>query len=181
LRRGLGDAADSTGTAGLSVVLVLVLVMAVGPFVLYVMSSLGPVLIYDLHMTRTELGLISATFSLAAACSAPTCNHWLPRVGLRRTALAIFVSTGLALPMMSLARSSWALVPSAVLGGFAVGASKPLTNDVLLQARPSGQRGVLIWLKQSGVNAFSSAWLAVAMMTIIAEVPNSVSASSPGR
>lgn len=125
--------------------------MGAGPLMLYSVTALAPILITDLGVSRTELGVIAAaTFITAAVCAGltgPLVDHTSERV---MTATVLLGSAG-ALLIAGAARDlAWLLVAGAVAGA-AQSLSNPVTNRLISTSRPAEQQGLLVGLKQSGV------------------------------
>lgn len=136
--------------------------MGIGPLVPYILSALAPSIIQDLGLTRTELGTL-ATIAFAVATLGSSASGGLTdRLGTRRWLFILHGVAGLSLIGVAIAPGFAWLTVAMVLAGVPLAASNPVTNRLLGQQVPVGQRGLLLGIKQSGVQmsqAFAGALL----------------------
>lgn len=132
---------------------VLVLAMAVGPYLQLGLTSIAPVLREELGLSRTQVGALPAVLSLAACLTAWSWGRWIDRTSAGRVATTLFVSSAIGFLAAALAPSFLGLLPAVVLAGVAMGGSNPVTNDMIMSRYAVGRRGVIMGIKQSGVNA----------------------------
>lgn len=137
----------------LSFPLLLILVMAVGPYLQLGLTAIAPVLREDLGLSRTQVGALPAILSLVGCLTAWSWGKWIDRTSAGRVATALFVASTVAFAAAALAPSFLGLLPAVVLAGVAMGGSNPVTNDLIMSRYAVGRRGVIMGIKQSGVNA----------------------------
>lgn len=129
----------------------LALAMAVGPLALYALSALSPYVIAELQLTRTQFGALATLSFVISACLSVASGVLIDRVGGRRVLLLLFVTGGAALIAVTVAPTyPWLLVAVAATG-FAGALSNPVTNQVVAVLIRPGRRGLLMGIKQSGV------------------------------
>ena len=125
--------------------------MAASMAVLYAVSGLGPFLVAELGLSRTQLGgLVAVTFAVAAVTSL-FAGHLVDLAGPRRGLLALFTVVSVALVAASLADSYAWLVAALAVGGVGQALANPATNLLIVNQVPQRRRGLAIGLKQSGV------------------------------
>lgn len=125
--------------------------MGTGPLVLYAVTALAPLLIADLGVSRTELGAVAAVTFLTAAVCAGLTGPVVDRSSERVMTTTVLLGSAAALLITGAARDlAWLLVAGAVAGA-AQSLSNPVTNRLISTARPTESQGLLVGLKQSGV------------------------------
>ena len=129
----------------------LCLTMGVGPFVLYTLSVLAPLITRDLGLSRTELGgLVTISFAIATLTSVSS-GGMTDRLGNRRALVVLHGLTAVSLIGLALGPTYWWLAAATALAGFSQSPSNPVTNRLIGQQVPAGRRGTLLGVKQSGV------------------------------
>ncbi|WP_141276381.1 MFS transporter [Pseudonocardia hydrocarbonoxydans] len=163
-RRGGGASAGAQAGAGTAVATPLLnrpaplatylaLVMGIGPLVHYAISAMGPLVVADLGLTATEFGLLwFVSFGAAGLCTI-TGGKLTDRFGARILLCGVFVVAGVSLVTAGLAGAYGWLVLALALSGVAQSVSNPATNSVVAGAVPAHRRGVVLGIKQSGVQA----------------------------
>ncbi|MCS7475426.1 MFS transporter [Umezawaea endophytica] len=145
---------------------VLTAAMAFSMLPLFLLGTLAPALITEFAITRPMLGaLVTAGFGVAAALSL-VIGSVVDAVGARRSAVALFAVSGIALAVFATASHYLVLVAAVALAGVPQALANPSTNKVVATAVAPARRGGVIGVKQSGVQvgAFVAglplAWLA---------------------
>ena len=160
---------------------VLATAMATGTFPGYAFGVLGPHLVAEFSLKRFELGLISSVFFLFGALLSLSAGRAVDHFGARRVMLASFML--LAASVLGIAASvAYGLVlVFACMSGIALAVGNPATNKLVAMHIRPGRRGLVIGVKQAGVQlgaflagaflaplAMLAGWrLALAAMTII--------------
>ena len=137
---------------GVRLSFVLVTTMAAGPVVQYALASLGPLITTELQISPVEFGLLPAVFAASAALASPATGAVLGRFGSRSVARWLMVLAALAMLLAASAPGFLWLMPPAVLAGISMGGSNPTTNDLVTRLATGPRRGLLVGIKQSGVN-----------------------------
>lgn len=157
-----------TDTRHLGLAVMLTAAMAVGTLTQFLVGALGPVLIPDLDLSRTEFGVVTASFFVAGAVLSPVAGRWTDELGGLPLVALTFFTAGLGFGVMGIAQSHLGLVLGSVIAGIAGAAANPATNLMVAEEVPDGRRGTLIGIKQSGVQigAFVSGFLPAASTVI---------------
>lgn len=145
---------------------VLTAAMAFSMLPLFLLGTLAPALIAEFDLTRPLLGaLVTAGFGVAAVLSLAI-GPVVDAVGARRSAVALFAVSGIALAVFATASHYLVLVLAVGLAGVPQALANPSTNKIIAASVAPALRGGLIGVKQSGVQlgAFVAglplAWLA---------------------
>ncbi len=130
---------------------VLATAMAIGPYAVYALGALAPLLDDDLGLTRAELGVLS-TVTVAFGClGAPILGGLVDRVGGRRLAVLLFSGAALGLGASAAAPSYAALLVAVSVCGVALSLIDPVTNWLVSTHIPRERQGLTVGVKQSGV------------------------------
>lgn len=144
----------------------LALVMAVGPFVHYGVSALGPFIVVDIGMSRTAFGNLWLVTFAAAGVGSMISGVLTDRFGPRPLLVGVF---GLAMSAMLIAGSATTyivLMAALAISGIAQSASNPVTNLLVAKWADPTSKGYLLGVKQSGVQI--SQFLAGASLPFVA-------------
>lgn len=112
---------------------------------------LGPLLIDDLGLTRAQLGVVASFIPLTGALAAPFSGTLVDRFGGRRLSMLLFVSSGAGLMLFAIAPNVWFLALAALVAGVAMGTGNPTTNALIATHVARGRQGVIVGVKQTGV------------------------------
>lgn len=144
----------------------LAVAMGIGTFPAYVFGALGPFLITEYALSRSQLGLLTTVFFGVGGALSVVAGPLVDRVGGRAVMLGSFVVMGAALVGMVVAPSYPVLVAAAVVAGLSLATGNPTTNKLISVHIPLGRRGVVMGVKQSGVQG--GAFLAGAVLPTLA-------------
>jgi len=125
--------------------------MAASSFPGFAFGSLGPFLVDDFELSRSRLGLLTTLFFAVGGILSLVAGPMVDRFGGRTVMLGSFGIIGLALLAMAGAPSYSLLLVCAAFGGGSIAAANPTTNKLVAVHVPPGQRGVIMGVKQSGV------------------------------
>lgn len=146
----------------------LAVAMGIGPLLIYGLSAAGPLVIADLGLTRAQFGSFATVAFAAAAISSGVFARFVDVHSERRTMSALFVGSAVALALAALAGSYWALIVAVVFSGCVQSLSNPVTNRLVSSYATAATRGILMGLKQSGVQmAQVAAGLAVPALALL--------------
>jgi len=132
-------------------VVVLMLAMALPMLVLYAVGALGPQLVTDLSVSRTELGVLPATGFAVAAVLSLWSGRIVDRVGSHSAGTILFLVVAMSFTAMTFANGFGLLAAAIALCGIAQALSNPVTNRIIAERIPAQTRGVVVGIKQSGV------------------------------
>jgi len=127
---------------------------------------LGPLLIDDLGLSRAGLGVIASLIPLTGAATAPFSGTLVDRFGGRRLSLLLFSSSGLGLALFAVGPNFWVLALASVIAGVAMGTGNPTTNALITRHVARGRQGVIVGVKQTGVQL--AAMLVSAVVPVLA-------------
>lgn len=129
----------------------LTLGMSAGTATQFAVPALGPLILPDLDIGRTQLGALTTMFFLVGGAASPAVGRACDRLGGRRVLAATFLLGALALVALGLAPTYGLLLAASGLGGLAAATANPSTNRLVLVSVPERMRGAAVGLKQSGV------------------------------
>lgn len=125
--------------------------MAAPALATYAVSSLGPVLAHDMHLTRSAVGaLVTASFSVACAASL-VAGQIVDASGSRRGLLWLAALVLAGLLAAALAPGYGFLLVALAVAGIGQALANPATNLLVAARVPAPRRALAIGLKQSGV------------------------------
>jgi len=130
---------------------VLATAMATASFPGFAFGALGPFLVDDFQLSRSRLGLATTLFFAVGGLLSLVAGPMVDRFGGRRVMLASFGIICVALVAMAGAPSYPTLLVAAAFGGSSISAANPTTNKLVAVHVQPGQRGVIMGVKQSGV------------------------------
>lgn len=143
--------AAPTAGAGTPVAALLTGAMAFSMMQLFLLGALGPRLVGELGVSRTELGLTTTAGFGVAALLSPVAGRLVDRVGPRRCVVALLLLAAVSLTLIGAAPGAAWLLAAVALGGLPQALANPATNKVILAAFPAERRGAVTGWKQSGV------------------------------
>lgn len=129
------------------------LAMAMATAAMAIVSVLAPFLVSDLGLSRSQVGLLVTAVTGGGAVTSLIAGGLTDRLGGRAMAAIIFAIGILVFTGMGAANNFlWAFGVAAVCG-FSNGAANPATNKLIAAHFPPGSRGLMMGIKQSGVQA----------------------------
>lgn len=131
----------------------LALVMASTTWTIHIFSVLGSLIMDDLRISRTQLGLLMTLSSLTAAGVSPVAGRIADRIGGRSTLMGGLLISLTTISVITLGPTFSSLVVAALLAGIMSALGNPGTNKLITAALPVGRRGWVMGVKQSGVQA----------------------------
>lgn len=145
---------------------VLALAMGSGTLLGYAFGVLGPALVTEFSLSRTQLGLLTSVFFLVGGCSSLAAGPAVDRLGARRVMLAAFALMGVSLAAMAASPDYVSLLGISAVAGLALSTGNPTTNKAVAEQIPPGRRGITMGVKQAGVQVV--AFLAGAVLAPVA-------------
>ncbi len=127
------------------------LCQAAAQILAYGFGPLAPFLQQTFHISRAEVGLITAATSLATAPSALFGGWAADRVGERRALILSGLVTACAALAISRSASFWSLLVSCLVLGLGNGVQNPAGSAAIVRWFPPRQRGVAMGIRQTGV------------------------------
>lgn len=129
----------------------LALAMGVGPLAVYVLSALAPAITEELALSRTQLGTLATVSYLVTASLSVTTGDVIDRVTTRAALFTLFLVGGASLAGIGVAPGYGTLMFAVALSGLTQALSNPVTNQTIATLLPPGERGLIMGVKQSGV------------------------------
>lgn len=114
-------------------------------------GPLAPFLQDDLHISRTEIGLVSTAVFLTATPSALYGGRAADRVGERQVLILSGVLGALAALAVSWSSGFWSLVLGCLALGLGNGMQNPAGSAAVMRWFPQSQRGFAMGIRQTGV------------------------------
>jgi MFS family permease len=125
--------------------------MATGTLSQFAFAVLAPFLIREFDISRFQLGLLTtAMFAIGALGSLPA-GRLVDRFGGRRVLVVSMAIVTVAILGMAAAPVFPVMVVGAAVVGCSLAAGNPTTNKLVAVHIPPGQRGVIMGVKQAGV------------------------------
>lgn len=143
--------------------------MAAGTIIQFAVGALAPFLTADLGLSRAQIGALSTIFYAVGAACSPLAGPLVDRLGGRRVLLWLLALSGAAIAGMGLAPGYALLLTAAGVGGVANAAVNPVTNQLIAVHLVRGAQGVIMGVKQSGVQVgafLAGAALPTAALTV---------------
>ena len=134
-------------------VLVLVVTMAASTFALAIVAVLAADLIAEFGISREQLGSLVTMSALSGALLAPLLGPWADRIGARNATLFSLGVSAVALVLIGIAPTFALLLGAVFLTGITQAITNPATNKLVSMYVDRGRRGVIMGVKQSGVQA----------------------------
>lgn len=125
--------------------------MGAASVLLYGLTAMGPQVRAALHLTQFEFGLFATAMYATAALSGRFAGALADRASARTILATLYVAAVAAVVGASVAPTFPLVVVALVASGFAISFANPVTNR-LVAARPDRRRrGLLVGVKQSGI------------------------------
>ena len=129
----------------------LTLAMGMPMMIFYGIGVLGPQLIQDLGISRSQLAwLVTASFGIAAVAS-PWAGQAVQQMGIRRGLMGLFTLVGAAFFLMAVLPGWSGLMIAMLFCGVAQSLANPATNMAIAKLVPDARKPTMVGIKQSGV------------------------------
>jgi MFS family permease len=140
---------------------VLAVTMAGATFAPIVFGVLASELISSLGIDRWQVGMLVTASTLGGAFLSVWLGRWADLVGGKRATVATLLVAGLSLVAIGVAPGLILMAVAALLAGVASASSNPATNKLIATEFASGKQGLIVGVKQSGVQigVFLGGWL----------------------
>ncbi|WFE34608.1 MFS transporter [Micromonospora sp. WMMD975] len=126
-------------------------IMVVASLMQFGIGALSPFLTAEFDLSRSQLGIVTSAYYLAAALLSPVMGHWVGALGARRAMLLTVAFATAGATILAASTTLAAVVIAVVVAGSAAATANPATN-LAIAGRPR-PHAVLIGVKQSGVQA----------------------------
>lgn len=125
--------------------------MGVGTFLAFALAALAPLLRRDLLLSRSQIGALTSVLFLVGALCSPMAGRLVDRFGGRSMQIVLFWGAALALLGVAVAPSYPVVLLMVLVAGIPLSLANTATNKLVGQLVPAGKQGILVGLKQSGV------------------------------
>jgi MFS family permease len=153
-----------------------VTVVSVAPA--FLVPALAVELRADLHLSATGLGLLVASFQVAAGLASPLAGRAVERFGDRTAGAVSVLVVAAVLAGCAAARESWHLAVGLAAGGAVSALAQPAANAVLARRVAPERQGLAFGVKQAAAPA---AAVAAARTFGLRPLVENSSTTSPGR
>lgn len=140
-----------SGPRVLPLTIMTTLLMMAGTVAPFVFSALGPVLVADFDLSRTQFGALTTVLFAAAFVLSPVVGHATDRTPVSLSYAVTFLVAGGVLLGVAAAPVYLVLLAVAAVGGVAQALVNPLSNRLVADHAPGRRRGLVLGIKQSGV------------------------------
>lgn len=154
------DEAARPGVIGLGVALTLG--MGVSTFIAFALGSLAPFLRTEFGLSRTQIGALTTTLFAVGSSASPLAGRAVDSFGGRRTLQLLFAAGAASFLVSAVAPNYLVLLLAMLIGGVAMAVGNPATNKLVAISGVAMGRGMLMGVKQSGVQI--AAFLAGALL-----------------
>lgn len=140
---------------------VLAVTMAAATLAPIVFGVLASELISALGIERWQVGMLVTASTLGGAFLSVWLGRWADMVGGRRATIATLTVAGFSLLFIGAAPGLVLMSVAAFFAGVSSAGSNPATNKLIATEYPSGSQGLIVGVKQSGVQigVFLGGWL----------------------
>ncbi len=125
--------------------------MAIATFPIIVFSVLAADLIDEFEVTRAQIGLLVTATALVGALLSPYFGKVTDSIGPVKSVRRALLIGAATLTLVAFAPSYLVLIAAALATGISNGWGNPSTNSLIVDNVPTGARGVVTGIKQSGV------------------------------
>lgn len=131
--------------------------MGAGPLIVYAISTLSPLLVPALDLNRTQYGALATVTYAAAALASLRAGRIVDSTGARQVMFWLVIGAVGAMLAGAVAPNYAILLVAVMASGVVQALSNPVTNRLAAQWLPVGSRGVVMGVKQSGVQMAQAA------------------------
>ena len=133
---------------------ILLTTMGVATFTALSLGLLAPVFIEDLGISRSDVGVVFSVNTIGAAVLSPVVGRYTDRLGGRIALLSVVGAAAASFVLYGIAWSLGVLLVGSLFGAVAQAGANPSTNKLIADELPAGSQGVVVGIKQSGVQLF---------------------------
>jgi predicted MFS family arabinose efflux permease len=131
-------------------------------FMAFALGVLAPFITADLNLSRASFGALITVMFVVGSAGSPVAGWLVDVLGGRRVLGALFALTALSFTAAAVAATYPLLLAAMAFCGLALAAGNPVTNKLVAAHIRPGRQGVIIGVKQSGVQV--GAFLAGALL-----------------
>jgi MFS family permease len=133
------------------------LIMGTSTFLGYAFGVLGPDLIREFSLTRSQLGLATTVSFVVGGFGSVLAGRFVDKIGVRKITIYAMLIVALSLFLIAVTTNYLMILGLSAFAGIALAFGNPITNKVIAQEIPNKIRGPITGIKQSGVQLGASA------------------------
>ena len=135
----------------------LTLIMGTSTFLGYAFGVLGPDLIEEFSLTRSQLGWATTVSFIIGGFGSILAGRFVDKIGVRKITIMAMLIVALALFLISVTNNYFLILGLSAFAGITLAFGNPITNKVIALEIPGKIRGPITGIKQSGVQLGASA------------------------
>ena len=133
------------------------LIMGTSTFLGYAFGVLGPDLIREFSLTRSQLGLATTVSFVIGGFGSILAGRFVDKIGVRKITIFAMLIVALSLFLISITNNYLLILGLSAFAGITLAFGNPITNKVIAHEIPAKIRGPITGIKQSGVQLGASA------------------------
>ena len=133
------------------------LIMGTSTFLGYAFGVLGPDLIREFSLTRSQLGLATTVSFVIGGFGSILAGRFVDKIGVRKITIFAMLIVALSLFLISITNNFLLILGLSAFAGITLAFGNPITNKVIAHEIPAKIRGPITGIKQSGVQLGASA------------------------
>jgi MFS family permease len=135
----------------------LTLIMGTSTFLGYAFGVLGPDLIEEFSLSRSQLGLATTVSFVIGGFGSILAGRFVDKIGVRKITIIAMLIVAASLFLISVTNNYLLILGLSAFAGITLAFGNPITNKVIALEIPSKIRGPITGIKQSGVQLGASA------------------------
>ena len=144
------------------------LIMGTSTFLGYAFGVLGPDLIREFSLTRSQLGLATTVSFVIGGFGSILAGRFVDKIGVRKITIFAMLIVALSLFLISITNNYLLILGLSAFAGITLAFGNPITNKVIAHEIPAKIRGPITGIKQSGVQlGASAAGFALAPLVVV--------------
>lgn len=142
--------------------------MGTSTFLGYAFGVLGPDLINEFSLSRSQLGLATTVSFVIGGFGSILAGRFVDKIGVRKITIYAMLIVALSLFLISVTTNYLLILVLSAFAGITLAFGNPITNKVIAHEIPARIRGPITGIKQSGVQlGASAAGFALAPLVVI--------------
>lgn len=155
-----------TSVSGITISITLI--MGTSTFLGYAFGVLGPDLIREFSLSRSQLGLATTVSFVIGGFGSILAGRFVDKIGVRKITIYAMTIVAVSLLLISVTTNYLIILALSAFAGITLAFGNPITNKVIANEIPARIRGPITGIKQSGVQlGASAAGFALAPLVVI--------------
>jgi len=139
------------------ITLSITLIMGTSTFLGYAFGVLGPDLIKEFSLSRSQLGLATTVSFVIGGFGSILAGRFVDKIGVRKITIFAMLIVAISLFLISVTTNYLLILALSAFAGITLAFGNPITNKVIAHEIPTSIRGPITGIKQSGVQLGASA------------------------